>query len=291
LELSVIIVNWNTRDLLRACLVSLQSALNAPRSSRPASAEVLVIDNASTDGSAEMVRQAFPEVQLIANPTNIGYAVGNNQGFAQARGEFWLLLNPDTELPPEAPAHLLQFLRERPGAGAVAPRLVHPDGRIQRSIRGFPTPAALLGEVTGLARLLPGGPWAGYRGPREEPEAPVPVDQPMASCLLFRREAVVQAGGMDPGFPIFFNDVDLCRRVKEHGWEIWYDPTVSVVHHGGASTRQVRPQMVWESHRGLHRYYRKHYRGKMFFPVYGLVVGAIYLTGALRYAWARWRSR
>jgi N-acetylglucosaminyl-diphospho-decaprenol L-rhamnosyltransferase len=286
LDLSIIIVNWNTRDLLRACLASLPAAL-APS----LSAEILVIDNASADGSAQMVAAEFGSVRLFANTENLGYAAGNNQGFEAAIGGCFLLLNPDTELPAGSITELVRFLRERPEAGAVAPRLIHPDGRIQRSVRGFPTPLALLGEVTGLARLAPWGPWAAYRGPRVEPEQPVPVDQPMASCLLFRREAIEQAGGMDTDFPIFFNDVDLCRRVRDKGWEIWYNPTVAIIHHGGASTRQVRPRMVWESHHSLHRYYQKHYRGRLFRPLYGVIVAAIYAAGALRYGWARWQAR
>jgi GT2 family glycosyltransferase len=305
-DLSIVIVNWNTRDLLRACLSSLVEAAvaEAPDGEVPGgegdlrssgvwrlasgvSFEVIVVDNASADGSAAMVREQFPGVQFIANATNRGYAAANNQGLAIATGEFLMLLNPDTEVSAEALEALIGFLRERPAAGAVAPRLVHADGRVQESVRGFPTPAALLGEVTGMARLWPKSRWGRYRVRVAEATAPLRVDQPMASCFLMRREALAQVGPMDEQFPIFFNDVDLCYRLSEAGWEIWYLPAVRVLHHGGASTRQVRPAMIRESHRSLHRFYRKHFRRRLPAPLYAAIVGAIYLLGAARTLKAR----
>jgi GT2 family glycosyltransferase len=272
-DLSIIIVNWNTREHLRACLASLRSA------GASLTCETLVIDNASIDGSAAMVREEFPEVCLVANSRNLGYAAGNNQGLRLAQGEFSLLLNADTEVGREALEGLVEFLRRRPEAGAAAPRLVHRDGRIQESVRAFPSPGALLGDIAGAARDA-------YRTPVTSVTEPMQVDQPMASCLLLRRAALDQIGPMDEQFPIFFNDVDLCYRLKRAGWEIWYLPGLRVLHHGGASTRQVRPEMIRESHRSLHRYYAKHYRERMATPLYALIVAAIYLAGAARYALA-----
>jgi GT2 family glycosyltransferase len=277
-DLSVVIVSWRTRELLAACLRSLREAL-ADRLAA-GEAELIVVDNASADGTATMVREQFPEACLIENRENRGYAAGNNQGIAAAQGQNVMLLNPDTEVPREAIAHLEACLQSHPQAGAAAPMLVHPDGRPQASLRGFPTPLALLGAVTGLGRLAPeGSALAAYR-PRSLPRSPTPVEQPMASCLLLRGAALRAVGGFDDTFPIFFNDVDLCWRLREAGWEIWFVPEARIVHHGGASTRQVRLAMVWESHRGLHRFYRKHYRGRLPAPLYGLIVAAIY-GGAL----------
>ena len=133
MDLSIIVVNWNTRDLLRSCLVSLRAAL----AGSTLSAEIVVVDNGSSDGSAALVREDFPELVLIANPENRNYAAGNNQGLAAATGEFQLLLNPDTEIPAGALELLCRVLREQPGAGAAAPALVHPDGELQLSVRGF----------------------------------------------------------------------------------------------------------------------------------------------------------
>jgi GT2 family glycosyltransferase len=289
-DLSVILVNWNTRDLLAGCLRSLREVKAAfGRAGRQL--EVIVVDNASADGSAAMVAARFPEVRLIANPENRNYAAGSNQALEVAQGDWLLLLNPDTEVPAAAPLALLRFLEERPRAGAVAPALAHPDGRVQASIRGFPTPAALAGEVTGLARLLPGTRWAAYRA-RNLPEGrPAPVEQPMASCLLLRAAAMAAIGGFDEQFPLFFNDVDLCYRLRQAGWEIWYDPRPRIVHHGGASTRQVRPAAVWASHQGLLRFYRKHYRFQLGPLAYAAAGGAILAAGALRCAAAWVRQR
>jgi GT2 family glycosyltransferase len=290
-ELSVVIVNWRTRDLLHACLRSLREAMGERLEA--GEAELIVVENASGDGSAEMVAAEFPEARLIVNEENRGYAAANNQGIAAARGRDVMLLNPDTEVPREAVERLEACLRERPRCGAAAPMLVHPDGRPQPSLRGFPTPLALLGAVTGLARLAPAGSaLAGYR-PRSLPATAMPVEQPMTSCLLLRGEALREVGGFDETFPIFFNDVDLCWRLREAGWEIWFVPEARVVHHLGASTRQVRMAMLWESHRGLHRYYRKHYRGRIAAPLYGLAIAAIYMGAVVRSAllWLTGRAK
>lgn len=278
MDLSIIVVNWNTRDLLRACLVSLRDAL----AGSPLNWETVVVDNGSSDGSAAMVRDEFPELVLIANEENRNYAAGNNQGLAAAMGEFQLLLNPDTEVPAGALEALCRVLREHPGAGAVSPALVHPDGELQLSVRGFPTPRALVGDLTGVGRLFPASSWGGYRMRALPEDRPVPVDQPMASALLLRRAALEQVGAFDEAFPLFFNDVDLCFRLKQAGWEILYDPRVRIVHLGGASTRQVRPEAIRLSHEGLREFYRKHYRGKIPALGYAVIDALIRISGRLR---------
>lgn len=286
MDLSVVIVNWNTRELLRACLASLRAALALSE----LSAELIVVDNASSDGSAAMVAAEFPEARLFANDANLNYAGGNNQGIAAASGEFILLLNPDTEVPPGAPDALVRLLRELPEAGAAAPALVFPDGRVQDSVRGFPSLRALIGEFTGLARLLPHTSWGSYRHQALPSDRPSLVDQPMASAFLVRRLALDQVGTFDEQFALFFNDVDLCFRLKLAGWVILYDPRVRVVHVGGASTRQVRPEAIRRSHEGLRRFYAKHYRAKLARPVYALATCAIAWTGAVRAMLAARRS-
>jgi GT2 family glycosyltransferase len=283
-DLSVVIVNWNTRELLRCCLASLREAL-APS---PLRVQTIVVDNASADGSAAMTADQFPEVRLIANQENRNYAAGNNQGIAASSGAMILLLNSDTEIAASQLESLVRFLNEHPPAGAVAPALVYPDGRLQDSVRGFPTPRALTGEILGLARLLPDSAWAAYRARALPQDRPSPVDQPMTSALLVRRAALEQVGPFDEQFPLFFNDVDLCHRLKQAGWEIWYDPRVRVIHVGGASTRLVRPQAILLSHAGLCRYYRKHYRGRLFWPAYVLLVIIIQVTGWMRATLAWW---
>jgi GT2 family glycosyltransferase len=286
-DLSIVIVNWNTRDLLRACLASLRAAL-ADSTLRT---ETIVVDNASADCSAAMVAAEFPEARLLANAENRNYAAGNNQGLEAATGRHILLLNPDTEVPPGAVEALVALLAERPKAGAVSPALVSPDGRVQPSVRGFPTPLALFGELTGLARLAPASALGAYRVHALPEDAPASVDQPMASAFLVRKQALDRSGYFDEQFPLFFNDVDLCYRLKRAGWEILYEPRVKIVHVGGASTRQVRPQALRLSHEGLRRFYAKHYRGRLAWPAYAAIMISIHLAGALRVRLARWRNK
>ena len=264
---SAVIVNWNTRDYLRECLQSLeQTAIGELL-------ETIVVDNASGDGSADMVAREFPGVTLIRSSRNLFYAAGNNLGVAEASGEYLLILNPDTEALGDAVAQLRGFLDEHPEASAVAPRLVHPDGSAQSSVRLFPTPLNVLIEVTRLSRLAPRSRVLGaYRMGWWDQSEVREVDQPMTSCLLVRRSKWEALRGMDEGFPMFFNDVDLCYRLKQSGGSLYFLPTARVLHHVGASTRQVKREMIVASHRGLERFYRKHYLGRVPFWVYLIVV-------------------
>ncbi|HEX8236791.1 MAG TPA: glycosyltransferase family 2 protein [Abditibacteriaceae bacterium] len=286
--LSILIVNWNTRDLLRACLLSLRHTC------RELDHEIIVVDNASHDSSAAMVREEFPEVLLLANQNNVGYAAGNNQAYAQAGGALIWLLNPDTEVQPGAPQAMSGFLETKPHCGAVASMLVDVHtGRPQRSCRTFPTPAALWVEALGLARRFSRSRrfgfyrmgWWNYADTR-------PVEQPMASSLLLRRQAIDDSGGLfDEQFPIFFNDVDLAWRLHQAGWPIWYVPQAKVLHHGGASTRQVRPAMIRESHRSLRLFYEKHWRASMSPLLFTATMLMMQTAGALRVALAERRQR
>ncbi|MBI5831860.1 MAG: glycosyltransferase family 2 protein [Armatimonadetes bacterium] len=280
---SICIVNWNTRELLAACLRSLQA--HPPAEPH----EVLVADNASADGSADMVAETFPWARLVRTGANLGFAEGNNVLLRQARGEWLLLLNPDTEVRPELDQRpvdaLIEHLRAHPRCGAVSARLVQPDGRTQRSCRGFPTPWALTAEWTGLARLWPRVCGA-YRMRWFDHETLASVDQPMASCLLLRRAALQRVGLFDPRFPIFFNDVDLSLRLKQDGWRLDYLPSASILHLGGGTTRLVRPAMVRASRDSLLAFYAKHYPGRAgYLPVVWAIrtaFGVRIAFGALR---------
>lgn len=286
--LSALIVNWNTRDYLRACLFSLRRACAGLEH------EVIVVDNASRDGSAAMVRAEFPAVALIANAQNRGYAAGNNQAHARACGDFLWLLNPDTEVLDDAPRQLLGFLKQNSRCGAVASALIDArSGRPQPSCRTFPTPGALWAEALGLARRFPRSRrfgfyrmgWWNYRDTR-------PVEQPQASSLLLRRAALEQAGGLfDEQFPIFFNDVDLCWRLRAARWPVWYLSQARVRHWGGAGTRQAGPMMIRESHRSLLRFYEKHYRATLSPSVYFATLALMQASGVWREQRARRRGR
>lgn len=281
MDLSVCIVNWNTRELLRACLESIEAARGR------LAVQVIVVDNASADGSAQMVRESFPSVELIANPENRYYAAANNQALRAAAAPLKLLLNSDIEVPADGLRTLVDWMRERPRVGALAPRLVYPDGRLQHSCRSFPSPDTVMFEALGLSRLLPSSrlfgkyrmTWWGYDEDR-------PVDQPMASALLLRAEALEEVGLLDEQFPMFFNDVDLCRRLWDAGWEVWFTPTVTMTHHHGGSTRLVRREMMAESGRGFLEFYRKHYRGRISWPSYVVATLVLRVAYAFRTLWA-----
>ena len=245
IRLSILVVNWNTVELLRFCLLSIKSF--PPRENF----EVIVVDNASRDGSAAMVASEFPEVRLIASEVNTGYAGGNNLAFAEAGGEFLLTLNPDTEIQEGTLDEALAAMRRHPHAGALGVRQIATDGSTQSSVRGFPTVGGLLGDITGLSDS--------YRLARFDYESEGPAPQPMGTFLLLRREALPDPRRpFDEGYPIFFNEVDLLRRMADAGWPAIYTPRARILHHGGESTRQVRPMAIWESHRSLLRYLRHH---------------------------------
>lgn len=282
----ICIVSWRTRDLLRRCLGSVVA--------QPEVARVTVVDNASQDGTVEMVKESFPDVTLIANTENLGFAAANNQAICTGSAPFVLLLNPDTQVQSGALSALRERLESSGDIGAIAPQLVLPDGRVQRSCRAFPTPAAVLVDALGLWRVAPGNERFGaYRMTYWGHDSPRDVDQPMASALGIRRQALDEVGLFDEDFPLYFNDVDLCYRLHEAGWRIVFEPAAKVLHHHGQSTWQVRPAAVLESHRSLLRFYRKHYRGKAgwwgYWSVFALAGLTMYPRAALGWMVQRFR--
>ena len=256
MRLSVCIVNWNTREYLRECLAALRDYPPVGDD-----LEVIVVDNASTDGSAPMVADEFPGTVLVASAANLGYAEGNNLALARATGDALLLLNPDVIVRPGSLTRAAEFALSHPNTGAFGCRLVGTDGKTQPSLRSFPDPGPVLWEYLGFSRLFPHSRLFGaYRMTWFDYESAIEADQPMGSFLWISRRAYETVGGMDPQFPIFFNEVDWCWRAKRgHGLSIWYTPNVVVTHYGGGSTRQVKASMVRESHRSLLRFYDKHY--------------------------------
>ena len=227
-----------------------------------------------------MVGTGFPRAQLIQPGRNTFYAAGNNIGLARVRERYALLLNPDTEVEAGAIDTLAGFLDRHPDTAVVAPQLYHPNGEIQRSCRGFPTPSALVAERMGLSRLWRFMPAFGaYRMAGWNHDTERRVDQPMGTALLVRMAVVDQVGLMDEQFPLFYNEVDWLYRMCRAGWEIWFTPMARVLHHGGSSTRQVRLKASWLSHFALHAFYRKHFKGGLRPLVYGLIVASIYAHG------------
>jgi hypothetical protein len=264
-DLSIVIVSWNVRDLLRSCLQSiLTEAHSGPEGEalriEDWTVEILVVDNASTDGSAEIVRQQFPQVHLIANKENRGFTAANNQGLARSQGRYLLLLNPDTETVGDALVTMLRYVEANAEVGALGPKLVNPDGSIQSSRRRFPTFATALVESTVMQEW-----WQDNRVLRRYYMADTPdnaiqrVDWVVGACLLVRRQTYEQVGGLDEGFFMYSEELDWCRRIKAAGWEIVYLPTAAVIHHEGKSSEQVVPARHVYFQSSKVRYFRKHH--------------------------------
>lgn len=251
-DLSIVILSWNTRELTRTCLCSL--ADDDTRHSR----EVIVVDNASEDGSPDMIAEEFPEVILLRNSENRLYAMGNNQGVSRATGRFLCLLNSDTEVGRGALDRMVNFLERNQEYGAVAPKLLNADGSVQHSCRRFPgllnplVHSTKLGQFWPCARLAKRTRMIDFDHVHS-----CDVEQPPGVCIIMRRQEYLDLGGLDPGLSLFFNDVDLCRRLWKEGRRIRYVAEAEILHHWGASTRQARPLALW--HRNREAYYRKHY--------------------------------
>lgn len=251
--LSIVVLSWNTKGLLRACLNSLKPLRDEQ------SLEVIVLDNASADGSADMVAARFPWITLVRNAQNDGYAIGNNLGAEHATGRYLLLLNSDTAVGPGVLTFLVDFLEQHPEHGACAPRLVCEDGTIQRSCKTFPDLWTAVFYDTWFDKKLPNNKTIPrYMMADFDHATSRDVDQPPGAAFLIRKELWDQMGGFDPALWLFFNDVDLCKRLNAAGWKIAYIAEVAILHHEGKSTSQV-PNFGQLWHENRLAYYRKHF--------------------------------
>lgn len=235
-QLSIIIVSWNVRALLRRALTSCRASWgNHP------GLEMIVVDNVSTDGTVEMLREEFPQVTVVVNEENRGFTGGNNDGIDRARGSYLLLLNPDTEVLEDALPRMVAYLDQHRDVGMVGPQLRNPDGSVQSSRRRFPTLPVLFFESTWLQGLLPRRTLEHYYVEDRSPETAHAVDWITGAAMLTRRAVVNEVGGMDETFFMYSEELDWCRRIHAAGWEIHYVPDAQVVHHEGKSSEQVVP--------------------------------------------------
>ncbi len=255
-DLSVIIVNYNTRDLLADCLRSVYA------SAASLNCEIIVVDNGSSDDSGDMVRQEFPQATLIRSLVNCGYGCANNLGLRQARGSFLLLLNPDTVLPESALRDMLTFMADHPDAGVAGPKLVLADGSLDLACRrSFPTLEVAFYRLVGLSRRYPSSPRynrynLGYLDPNEVAE----VDSVVGAFMLIRRQALDQAGLFDERFFMYAEDIDLCYRIKmECGWKVYYNPKVVVTHYKSQATVRRWIPMTVHFYRAMWLFHKKHY--------------------------------
>lgn len=251
-RVSAIIVSYNTRELLRQ---SIESVLR-PGQHVSREIECIVVDNASQDGSAEMVAAEFPEIVLLLCERNLGFAAAVNRGLLHARADYVLLLNPDAELLDDALARMVQFLDAHHGVAAVGPRLTYGDGSSQHAAFAFPTLPMIFLDFFPLHRRLLGsrlnGRYPGSAGPH-------PIGHPLGACMLVRRQALDEVGPMDERFFMYCEEVDWCMRAQRLGWKVYHLPEAKARHLGAQSTRQQRDPMFVTLHRSRLRLYRKHY--------------------------------
>jgi GT2 family glycosyltransferase len=280
--LSIVILNYNTRDHLRECLRAVR-----PEAAHPAGVEVLVVDNASSDGSAEMVEAEFPWVRLLRSPRNGGFAYGNNQALRICEGANIVLLNPDALLPRGGVAHFLQVLDEHPEAGVIGPKLLRPNGSMHLACRrSFPTPSIAFYRIAGLSRLFPQSRRFGrYNLTFADPDLPMEVDSVCGACMLIRRSVIDRIGLLDERFFMYGEDLDWCLRARQAGWSVRYEPSIVVQHQHGAASRQRALRTTFHFFRAMDLFYRKHYIRRYNPLVTGAVRTAIY--GALVVSMAR----
>ena len=279
MRLSVVFLNYNTRDLTRQALSSVLAAAEGLE------VEIFVVDNASADGSADMVAEEFPQVKLICNEANVGFAAGNNVALRQVAGEYALLINTDTIVRRDALRTMVEFLDAHPEAGACGCKILDPDGTLQLdSRRGFPTPLAAFCKMSGLSRLFPKHPLiAHYHMTYLDPEQTAEVEVLSGSCMMVRKAAMDQVGLLDEDYFMYGEDIDWCYRFHQAGWKIYYVPTTEIIHFRGESGRGTPLKILYRKSQAMSIFVNKHMaRRYRFFPLWLLQVG-IALHGTFRF--------
>lgn len=271
-DVSIAILSWNARGYLRRCLASLfrpddpgvreaWEHAGRPLTTIPEeqiSREVIVVDQQSLDGSAEMVEAEFPGATLVRQAPNLGFAGGNNVAYRHAAGRYFLLLNSDTVVPPGALTALVRYADAHPRAGLVGPKLLNPDGTLQYSCRRFPTLAAGMFRHTPLEWFAPKNRFTGDYLMREwDHETAREVDWLSGACLLARRAMIDEIGGLDEGYFMYFEDVDWAHRARAAGWEVHYTPEPAVVHEIGRSSDRRPKRMIVMHHQSAYRFFAR----------------------------------
>jgi len=276
MDLSAVVVTYNSREHIAACLRSLAGARGA------LAMETVVVDNASADGSVAEARAAGARV--VETGDNLGYARAVNRGTRATTGEFVLVLNPDCVVAPGALVALHAWMRANPRCAIAAPRILNTDGSVEFSARSFPTHLTFLFNRYSLAtRLWPGNPWSRrYLLSDWDHASDRAVDWVSGACMLVRRSAIEQVGGMDEAYFMFNEDVDWCHAMKRAGWSVDFVAAAEITHHIGASKGRVSDKVILERHRGMIHYFRKYHRTNPFLE--SLAAGAILLRARLMLA-------
>ncbi len=277
MDVSIVIVSYNGRDLLRRCLASIY------QHTQGLEYEVVVVDNASRDGTPEMVEREFPQARLVRRSSNAGFAAAVNEGVGQARGDAFFVLNPDTELDGNVFAPMLAYLREQPDIAILAPKILDDDGSLQLSCRAFPRfSTAIFNRYSLLTRVLPKNRFSSrYLMTGFDHSRIAGVDWASAACWLIPRSAYHRIGPMDEAYFWSIEDVDYCQRAHRAGLRVVYFPEVALRHHIGGSARTLPNRTTIARHRGMWRYYREYLRPSV--PAVRQLVDVAVLAGiALR---------
>ena len=283
IDLAIVIVNYNVCELLRNCLQSVYA------SQADVTYSVCVVDNNSADDSVTMVKSEFPQTLVIANKENLGYPMANNQGLRllgveaadpEDRPRYCLLLNPDTEVPPDAFSTMAAYLDQNPNVAVVGPKLVMEDGNLDLACRrSFPTPEISAYRMLGLSRLFPDSPrFARYNMTFLSEDELAEVDSVVGAFMMVRVEAATEVGLMDSQFWMYGEDLDWAKRMKDSGWKVVYNPSVTVLHIKRASSRQNKRAQV-EFYRAMLIFYYKHYREDTPVLLHWLILLGIVLKG------------
>lgn len=292
IDLSIIILNYNTRELLRQCLVSVQKS-----DTSGFSCETIVVDNASTDGSAGMVKEEFPWVKLLVSKKNLGFAAGNNLGIPTSSGKYILFLNPDTILSKDTLLSMHQYMDNYPGVGAATCRVELGNGKLDEAChRGFPTPWRAFCHFSGLEKLFPKSRiFAGYILGYISLDKIHEIDSGTGAFLFVRRKAGEEANWWDEDYYWYGEDLDFCYRLKQKGWKVMFVPKTKILHHKGAAsgikkhsrevttaTRETKIKATKASTEVMRIFFKKHYQERYSPFIYWLVMRGIDLLEKFR---------
>ncbi len=267
MDLSIIIVTYNSKKFIQRCINSLLASL--PNLAR----EIIVVDNASQDGSIDLVRKDFPEIKLISNIRNLGYAKACNQGIKEAKGRYIFILNPDTGLSEGSLEGMIKFMDEHHRYGILGPKLLDKDGKMQFSCRAFPSySTAFFNRYSLLTKIFPKSKYAERYLKTSWPHDSIQeTDWVSGAAMLIRKDCLNQIGNFDEDFFMYCEDIDICQRAKKNGWQVFYYPCLAFTHFIGGSIRNTSHLTIIWHHRSIWRYYKKYLKANIFWDAFFFV--------------------
>lgn len=277
-DIDIIIVNYNTKILLKQCIESLY------KNTSVTTFNIIVVDNNSSDGSVEMLEANFPEITLLLNRMNSGFAKANNQGIKISHSRYILLLNSDTIILPSAIDTMKDFMVNHPQAGIIGSKTLYPDYTVQATARRFPTPAnALFGRKSILTKFFPVNRFSkGYLTCiNKKTNEPFEVDWVAGSCLMARREMIKLIGPLDEKFWMYWEDADWCYRAKNNSWKVYCVPKAQIIHYEGKSGSPISWKLIWEFHKSVYIFYRKHYHKSVLHPMNFIAIVGLFLRSTM----------